>query len=204
MILVKIDGHSDYYINDLGQFDPNHAVLSTNKRNGKILHWRKPSIHNGHWYIPHVGDVHVLLAKAFIPNPENKPIVHHKDFNPLNNCLDNLMWVTVSEHMEIHANNMSEITKRKISEAKKGKHPSEEARRKMSETKKGSKPWTQGAGKQPIPVEQWSLDGTTLIARYESASEASRQTDVSLSLISQVCNGVKWRKTAGGYKWKYC
>lgn len=39
---------------------------------------------------------HRLLAEAFIENPEDLPIVHHKDGNRLNNQLDNLEWVTYS------------------------------------------------------------------------------------------------------------
>lgn len=31
-----------------------------------------------------------LVAKAFIPNPDNLPQVNHKDENPANNCVDNL------------------------------------------------------------------------------------------------------------------
>lgn len=40
--------------------------------------------------------VHVLLANAFIPNPNNLPLVNHKDENPSNNNLDNLEWCDYS------------------------------------------------------------------------------------------------------------
>lgn len=38
--------------------------------------------------------LHRLLAIAFIPNPNNYKVVHHKDENKLNNSLDNLEWTT--------------------------------------------------------------------------------------------------------------
>lgn len=44
--------------------------------------------------------IHRLLAKAYIPNPENKREVNHIDGNKFNNSLDNLEWATPSENMK--------------------------------------------------------------------------------------------------------
>lgn len=46
--------------------------------------------------------VHRLVADAFIPNPDNLPVVNHKDSNKLNNNLNNLEWASSSEN-SIHS-----------------------------------------------------------------------------------------------------
>lgn len=41
---------------------------------------------------------HRLVAICFLDNPENHPVVHHKDNNPENNHVDNLEWCTYSQN----------------------------------------------------------------------------------------------------------
>lgn len=72
--------------------------------------WLKP-LNNGHGYMQvRLWDndkrryffryIHRLVAQAFIPNPDNKPQVNHKDFNRANNESSNLEWVTRKENVQ--------------------------------------------------------------------------------------------------------
>ena len=46
--------------------------------------------------------VHRLVAEAFLPNPEGKPIIDHIDEDKTNNTLGNLRWVTYSENSQAY------------------------------------------------------------------------------------------------------
>lgn len=70
--------------------------------------------------------VHRVVAAVFIPNPNNFPIVNHKDHNCLNNRADNLEWCTAQYNARYSAH--------LIAEGLRGKPKSKESRSKISLT----------------------------------------------------------------------
>lgn len=44
--------------------------------------------------------IHKLVADAYIPNPNGKPIINHIDGDKKNNAVENLEWCTYSENMK--------------------------------------------------------------------------------------------------------
>lgn len=81
------------------------------KRNGKYL---RQYSSNGYRQVIIDGKhimVHRLVASAFIPNPDEKPQVNHKDGNRSNNKVSNLEWVTARENIR-HAKDILHPIKR--------------------------------------------------------------------------------------------
>lgn len=104
----NIEGFSGYKVSNTGK------VISYRRVNPVLL---KPSItktHCGKRYQRialfdgkkhHTFYLHRIVAGAFIPNPLNKPQVHHIDNNLLNNNRSNLEWVTNSENQVYRSSN---------------------------------------------------------------------------------------------------
>ena len=58
-----------------------------------------------------------LVAKAFIDNPDNKPIAHHKNHDKKINTTENLAWATHSENTAAYYQNKREKNSQEKREA---------------------------------------------------------------------------------------
>lgn len=95
--------------------------------------------------------VHRLVAIAFIPNPNNLPIINHKDEDPSNNNVNNLEWCTVAY------NNTYGTARKRAGEKMRGennpwygKRLSEEHRKKLSNSHKGKYKGKESPVSKPI------------------------------------------------------
>lgn len=84
-----------------------HLLKHTKSSTG---YYRVDLVKNGE---KHSMKIHRAIALAFIPNPENKPYINHKDGNKLNNDISNLEWCTQKENM-VHASQTGLLRKAEI------------------------------------------------------------------------------------------
>lgn len=175
-----IIGFEDYQVSNLGRVrsfkNNNIYYLNPMLRGHKNQKYKCVRLFNK--FNSQVFSIHRLVASAFLDNPNNYPVVNHKDENKLNNCVANLEWCTHQYNMTY--NNLH---------IKKGL--------KLRNRQDISK-----------PVEMYSLSGEMLkvFPSLRDAGRFIGRPN-NISDITNCCNGCKRNGTpvykAYGYVWRW-
>ena len=166
-----------YLISNLGR------VKSLNYGKTKRAEFLNPINHHGGYQVVHLCKdgkvynrmIHTLVAKAFIPNPDNKPLVNHIDGNKHNNVASNLEWVTYKENVR-HAIRIG------IKDPHSNNIP-------MGKDNIHSK-----------PILQYTKSGE-FVKRWDCISDAARAVGCNPCML--VNNASGRTKSARGFIWKY-
>lgn len=82
---LETQGHPEYIVSEFAKDRDGYCRVNV-KRVDKPNHYMSTAVHR-------------LVALAFIPNPENKSAVNHKNNNRTDNRVENLEWVTPKENV---------------------------------------------------------------------------------------------------------
>lgn len=164
----KIDGFPNYEVSSNGRV---RNIVKGNEL-------RQFPNHKG-YLIVYLGrektiSVHRLVCSAFIPNPEGKPQVNHK--NGIQT--DNRVWINEDGSIDFDKSNLEWCT------------PKENMNNPNTLYRNTHK------------IVRLDANGK-LLNLYLSVRDAERYTGIKNSHISEVCKGMNRRKTAGGYGWQY-
>lgn len=212
-----------YQVSNLGRVRSSYSgkILrsATKKRGYQYVNLYKDKISKMH-------QVHRLVAMTFIPNPNNLPIVNHKDEDPTNNNVENLEWCThtyninygtarqrisesrighnfglVGESAPMYGKRHSEETKKKISNSLKGDKNHFYGKNHSEETKNKISNTLKGRGSGGNNPSAKKVLCVTTGETFDCVKDASTKYNLSHSALCNCCKGRT--RTCGGMKWKY-
>ena len=185
-IWKDIEGYEGKYkVSNLG-----NVKSFVRDKNGKLLLGGRSGKYRNYYSVRLCGrcfKVHRLVAAAFIPNPNNLPLVNHKDENGLNNCVENLEWCDNKYNTNYGTLPVRRSQKNKELGLFVGENnPMYGKRGKLNPAHR--------------EVAMYSLSGQ-FIKCFDCVTFATRETGVNINDILSCCN--KKLKRAGGYMWRF-
>lgn len=173
------ESNGDYYITRTGKIYTNYGNdMYYPMKVFKIL--RPHDKTKGYWYV-NIKDknnkmvsrrLHVLLAKAFIPNPNNYPCVMHLDDNGFNYKLSNLYWGTISQNTKMAFDNGKAHNDKGFDDS------------------------------QSMPVNQYDTLTGILIKEFGSINEAAKEVGMTVTGIARQCKYKKETITETYFRFK--
>ena len=149
--------------------------------------------------------LHRLIFEDFYGEIPKGFFVHHKNENPLDNCILNLQLLRNKDHSALHK--PSEETKRKMSEAQKGekswiygKHHSNETKQKIREANQGENCYWYGKQRSEETKQKISesKQGTTLTDDHK-LKIAKTHSSTGIYRVTKEPS----KKAKQGFNWKY-